>query len=200
MPTEETIQAKIEPRMNAMDLAQTVEFRHLSPKMAKWILTYVQRFLEAGVLDPIAATKASYVCKTDESTRTLGCQLLANPKIILVLNRFFGTTPEQAFLKQVQNAIYNRKLTIAQIRALELQCQVLGLANGFPRSRDINLSELDSQPKHRRGRPRKDASTEAEAPTTRFKVGDLCTQAGKKYRVTSIDAKGHPLTAEEVNL
>jgi hypothetical protein len=174
------------------ELAATIEFAHLSPKMANWVRAYVKNYIDSGKLDPTTATKAAYDCRSDETARTFGYQLIGNPKIILALNRFFGNSPEQAFLKEVERAIYNRKLTVAQVRALELLCRVNGWANGLPRSTDIRVGAQNE--------PEENTAPAVPPQTSRprFRVGDLCTQNGQTFRVTSVDANGQPLTAEEV--
>ena len=169
-----TINQEINQRLTLAELQDTMEYRHLSPKMGSWLSAYVQKFLDTGTFDPLCATQAAYKCNTPETARTFGYQLLANPKIILALNRFFGTTPEQAFLKSVEKAIYNRRLTNAQVRALELDCKVHGFDNSLPKKNGyVPISQ----------RPRK------------YKVADIATRDdGKKFRVTAVTADGR-LTA-----
>ncbi len=178
MSTTPAIRPEVKQHMTAHELSQTIEFGHLSPKMATWVLSYVQNFLDKGTFDPLTSTKAAYQCATEESARTFGYQLMAHPKILLTLNRFFGDSPEQAFLKQVEKAIYRRRLTIAQIRALELLCRVNGWANGMPHSKDIKLSlpesdenEIDAD----------ESSVEHAAQL--FPIGAVIVQDGRKYQV-----------------
>ena len=181
MPTtNQAVQPEINQRMNAYELSQTVEFGHLSPKMATWVRTYVQSFLETGSFDPLAATKAAYTCHSDESARTFGYQLMAHPKIILALNRFFGATPEESFLKQVEKAIYSRRLTIAQVRALELMCRAKGWANGIPRAKDINLSRPEADEPEGTS---EEASVAGAVQT--FPIGAVLVQDNKRYRVVA---------------
>lgn len=182
-------------RMSLDELTHTVEFAHLSPKMATFVRTYVQTFLDTGTFDPLLATKTGYDCKSDLSARTFGYQLLSNAKIILCLNRFFGSSPEEAFLRQVEKAIYSRKLTIAQVRALELQCKLNGWENGIPRSRDLHMTgpETDDEPQ-----PKAETSS-----AQKFHVGQLVTQrdgAGVLHtgKVVAIDAAGLPTRFEEL--
>ena len=175
--THLAVQPEVNQRMNAQELSQTVEFAHLSPKMAAWVLAYVQSFLDTGTFDPLSATKASYHCSNDESARTFGYQLMANAKILLTLNRFFGESPEQSFLKQVEKAIYSRRLTIAQVRALELLCRANGWANGIPRSKNIKLSEPEVAED-----AEADESSVALAAQL-FPIGAVIVQDGKRYEV-----------------
>jgi len=166
MATNQAIRREVNQQLNAYELSQTVEFGHLSPKMATWVLTYVQNYLDTGTFDPLAATRASYECATEESARTFGYQLMANPKVLITLNRFFGNSPEQSFLEQVEKAIYSRKLSVAQVDALKLYSNLQGWSSG------IKWSGL-SKPK--------DA---AEEPSVQaFPIGAIIVQDGKKYQV-----------------
>jgi hypothetical protein len=188
------------PRMSAYALAQTQEFSHLSPKMARFVLAYVQTLIDTDTADPLAAVKAAYSCGSEESARTLGYELLANPKVILVLNIFFGVTPSEAFLKQVERAIYNPNLRVAQIDALKLYCDAHGIARS-----GVGVVASKAQAKNHGHASTKDASepatvndTNDSTAPTRFAVGDFCYQNGKKFRITSVDTTGHPLTADPV--
>src|SRR5580692_4129934 len=122
-----TIATETESRLSAHALALTPEFSHLSSKMGAFVLAYVQALIDTGAADPLAAVKASYDCGSDESARTLGYELLANPKVILTLNRFFGVSPDEAFLKMVERAIYNPNISVAQIEALKLYSAIHGI-------------------------------------------------------------------------
>jgi hypothetical protein len=107
-----------------------VEYRQLTPKQQLWLATYTQSFINTGVFDPVAASVTAYDCGSDEVARITGYKTLANPKIILALNRFFGDSPEAAFLKLVERALYSRKITPSRIRALELYSELKGWGAG----------------------------------------------------------------------
>jgi hypothetical protein len=161
MPTNQAVQPETEQRMSFYDLVCTPEFKQLSPKMGQFVLTYLQSVLD-GEADALAAVKAaSYNCKSDENGRILGFQLLASPKIILVMNRFFGVSPTEAFLKQVRKAISNKKLTIAQVRALELYSNI----NGFEKTAVGIVSKAVSDETHRKvsAKSEKEATVPADA-------------------------------------
>jgi hypothetical protein len=99
MTATQAIRFEIEPSLNLYELSGTVEFNHLSQKQGLWVLQYVQGFLDSGTFNSLKATQAVYECKNEETARILGYQLKANSKINAVLNRFFGDSPEQSFLK-----------------------------------------------------------------------------------------------------
>jgi hypothetical protein len=187
------VQTEVEraPRMSAFELSRTQEFSHLSAKMGRFVLAYVQTLLDSDTADPLAAVKYAYNCKNDESARTFGFQLLSNIKIVLTLNRFFGVSPSEAFLKQIEKAIYNPNLSVAAVDALKMHCD----ANGIQRSGVGIVSKVASDKNHGHKATEPKPAT---ATAQRFSVGDFCYQDGKKFRITSVDTTGHPLTAVAV--
>jgi hypothetical protein len=191
-----TIQSEAEQteqRMSLYDLARTREFDSLSLKMQKFVLIYLRSLTPTGAADPLAAVKASYNCKSDQTARVLGFQLLGNPKIVLTLNRFFGVSPDAAFLAQVQKAIFNRKLTTAQINALELYSRIHGVEKTA-----VGLAASRASAKNHGHASTKDEPETATVTAPQFKVGDFCMQGETKFRITSVDSNGKPLAAEEV--
>jgi hypothetical protein len=168
------------PLMTPSQLSQTAEFRQLSPKMATWVLSYVQNYLDTGTFDPLVATNAAYKCSTEGNARTFGFQLLANAKINRTLNRFFGYTPEQAFREQVEKAIYKRKISVAQVQALKLFADVNGFgSDSLPKSNGyVPIAERES------------------GPEPRFKAGDIVLVDGVKHHVTKVDANGRATEGE----
>ncbi len=84
------------PRSSLCELAETIEFGRLSPKMSVWVLTYLQHYIDTGILDTLLATNAAYQCQSEKTARVFGYQLLANPKIKAVLHRFFDEAQEPA--------------------------------------------------------------------------------------------------------
>jgi hypothetical protein len=188
------------PRMTIFDLSRTPEFSHLSVKMAKFVLAYVQTVID-GAADPCAAVKYAYNTKNDESARTLGYGLLGNIKVILVLNRFFGVTPSEAFVKQVEHAMYEKDISVARVDVLKMYCDAYGLERT-----GVGVVASKARAKNHGHSSTKDASKSAtandtndSAAPTRFKVGDFCYQDGHKFRVTEIDTDGHPTNADEVS-
>lgn len=180
-------------------LRETAEFQHLTPKMAGFVLSYLQGLVQTGISDPTAATLASYNCKSPETARVLGCQLLVNFKIVTVMNRFFGTSPERAFLQAVERAVYKRKLKISQIRALELQCRANGWACGVFKYNGVAEIEPSVEPPTKVPEGAKDSAS----PATKFYVGQRVTQRDDQGVlhtgiVREIDADGTPTSIEEV--
>jgi hypothetical protein len=187
---------KTEPGMNAYDLAQTIEFSHLSARQAVWALTYVQNFLDTGTCDSFLATKAAYKCASDETSRIFGYQVQANPKIRLVLNRFFGDSPEQAVLKTERE----RLITIVR---KQLKAAVPGSIAAEKFSAQLERLQLGIKlGPHVREDDNAEPEAEASSETT-FHIGQLVTQrdeAGNLHtgRVMAIDSDGKATLVEEV--
>lgn len=115
-------------RISVDDLKQTPEFQRLTQKQRLFIIAYCDGGLFNGNYDPIAATRTAYQCKSPEVARIMSYSLMQNIRIIAVLNIHFNTSPTEEMLVAVDRAIHNRRLTIAQIQALRLKCDLLGLA------------------------------------------------------------------------
>lgn len=109
-------------------LKQTPEFQRLTQKQRLFITAYCDGGLFDGNYDSVAATRTAYQCKSPEVARIMSYSLMQNIRIIAVLNIHFNTSPTEEMLVAVDRAIQNRRLTIAQIQALRLKCDLLGLA------------------------------------------------------------------------
>jgi len=117
-------------RLTPNQLSETVEFRQLTPKQQLWLATYTQRFIDTGVFDPVAASVTAYDCGSAEVARVTGYKTLANAKVTLALNRFFGDSPETSFLKLVERALYSHKISPSRIAALKLYSDLKGWTAG----------------------------------------------------------------------
>ncbi len=144
---------KPEARMTIEEFARTIEAAPLTPKMRKFVLAYVRGFIDAGKFDALAAAKVAYVCKSDQTARCIGYQLLANPKIVLAVNQFFGLSQKEGFLRRLERAIYDKDITIAQVRALELTAQANGWTTGLPRHQDLRVKPPKSGAKNSKVTP-----------------------------------------------
>jgi len=58
--------------------------------------------------------------------------MLSNIRIVAALNRYFNRQPLEAFLMVLDRAIQNKHLTVAQLQALRLKCELLGLSSRMP--------------------------------------------------------------------
>jgi hypothetical protein len=120
-------------RMELDELRLTPEFLKLTEKQRLFVETYCAP-TESGErnYDAVQATRTAYKCKTPEIARILSYALLQNIRIVTVLNRHFNRTPTEEFLINLDRAIHNKHLTIAQVQALKMQCDFLGQENRLP--------------------------------------------------------------------
>ena len=119
-------------RLTLDEIQALAEFQRLTQKQRLWVLTYCGGGLLDGVYDPIAATRTAYAAKSEEVARVMSYPIMQNIRIIAVLNRHFNAEPLEDFLVQVDRAIINKKLTIAQLQALKLKGDVLGYTTRLP--------------------------------------------------------------------
>ena len=128
-----------------------------------FIQTYCCGGAVDGNYDAVSATNAAYQCKSDEVARVMSYSLLANINIVAVLNRHFGTEPIDAFLESLDRAVRNKKLTLAQLGALQLQCEVMGFGTTIPAGLEHGRSFTRPAPEKDK-KPRKTQKAPA-APT-----------------------------------
>lgn len=119
-------------RLPLSELEKMPEYIRLTPKQKLFVATYCEGGLVDGNYDPIAATQTAYHCKSLEIARVMSYALLSNIRIVYVLNRHFGSTPIEEFVSILDRAIQNKKLTVAQIKAIELKAKVMGFDSGLP--------------------------------------------------------------------
>lgn len=119
-------------RLTLEQIKETQEYSVLTGKQQLFIETYIRSGLDTGTYDPILATQTAYTCKSRENARVMSYSLIANIRIVAVLNRHFAKEPLAEFVEQVDRAIRNKKLSIAQLQALKLKGDVLGYTTRLP--------------------------------------------------------------------
>jgi hypothetical protein len=119
-------------RMSVDELRETPEFQRLTQKQRLFVATYCGGGLLDGNYDSVLAAHTAYACKSAEVARIMSYSLMQNIRIVAALNRHFGTTPTEEFLVQLDRAIRNKHLSIANLQALRMKCEILGLANRLP--------------------------------------------------------------------
>lgn len=140
----------------------------------------VESYIASGG-DKVFAVMSAYRVKDRETARKMQYDSFSRPAVVAILNLYHRVTPRDAFLRDVERAVRNRKLTVAQIRALELQARLNGWERpeGLPHSNGYVSSEPDESDS---------AATENTAP--RFKAGDIAVREGKKFLVTKVREDG----------
>lgn len=116
-------------RMSVADLRLTQEFQQLTEKQQLFVASYCDGGLVKGIYDPVVAALTAYKCKSLEVARIMSYSLMQNIRIIAALNRHFRTEPIEAFLTMLDRAINNKHVTVAQVQALKLKCDVMGYGN-----------------------------------------------------------------------
>jgi hypothetical protein len=118
-------------RLTLEELRETDEFRALTQKQKLFVAHYCGG-MDSGKYDEIAATLTAYNCKTPEVARVMSYSLMNNIKIVAALTRHFNREPLADFLKQLDRAIRNKKLTVAQFNALKLKADLMGFGAKLP--------------------------------------------------------------------
>jgi hypothetical protein len=131
-------------RLTTKELAQTPEYQQLTNKQKLFVLTYVGSGMVDGNYNGAEAALTAYKCKSRESARIMSYSLLANIKIVAVLNRHFSIEPREEFLALLDRAIRNKKLTMAQLGALKLKCDILNIKTNLP-SAPRNIEDKQEQ-------------------------------------------------------
>ena len=153
-------------RLSLEQLKETPEYKRLTPKQQLFVATYVAGGLSDGNYDAVLATRTAYPCRSEEVARIMSYAIMANIRIIAVLNRHFGAEPIEEFLALLDRAINNKRITIAQVNALKLKCDILGLANRLPGFKSpigvIPEDVLEASRKERK--TKKDAQKDARPP------------------------------------
>lgn len=140
----------ISKRLPVSELEKLVEYQRLTPKQRLFIATYCAGGLVDGHYDPVAACMTAYQCKSQEVARIMSYALMANIRIIEVLNRHFNTEPIDSFMVTLDRAIANKKLTIANLNALRLKSEILGFTTRIDPSHPArNAAFQEAQEKDR---------------------------------------------------
>src|ERR1700676_754803 len=144
-------------RMSVDDLRLTPEFQRLTQKQQLFVVTYCAGGLLDGNYDPIEATRTAYQCKSAEVARIMSYSVVANIKIVAVLNRHFNTEPIEEFLVLVDRAIRNKHLTIAQLQALKLKGDILGYTTRLPGTNNFPQGTIPRDVVDKQNEARKEA-------------------------------------------
>jgi hypothetical protein len=119
-------------RLSTQELAQTPEYQKLTAKQKLFVLTYVAGGIDCGEYDEVNATWTAYKCKTQENARIMSYAMMQNIRIVAAINRHFNASPTEEFMENLDRAIRNKNLTMAQLGALKLKCDLLGIKTKLP--------------------------------------------------------------------
>ena len=158
-------------RMGLDELRETPEFQILTQKQQLFVATYCDFGLTSGTYDAVEAARIAYTCKSKEVARVMSYSLMQNIRIVSALNRHFGTEPIEIFLKQLDRAINNKRITPSMVQALRLKCDVLGLGSRIPYENHSVLAtqqaikESEKKARKAKAKATPPLSTQPEAPT-----------------------------------
>ena len=168
-------------RLSLEQVKETTEYKKLTPKQQLFVATYIAGGLADGNYDAVHATRTAYPCRSEEVARIMSYAIMANIRIIAVLNRHFGAEPIEEFLVLLDRAINNKRITIAQVNALKLKCDILGYANRLPGIKYatgvIPEDILEASRKERKAK--KDAQKDARPPKAPKADSDYNFRPGK---------------------
>jgi hypothetical protein len=132
MEIEATEQLKTtEPLTGVISLDELKQRRPFLDLTARQQLLIENFILSGG--DKIFSVKSAYDTSTDEVARVMSYTRFADASVVEVLNLFFGVTPREALQQLVDRAVRRNqrgnKLTVAEVRALELKCELAGFTD-----------------------------------------------------------------------
>lgn len=154
-------------RLTVDQLRVTPEFQKLTQKQRLFVATYVASGLLDGNYDAVVATRTAYQCKNLETARIMSYSLLGNIRIIEVLNMHFNRNATEEFMILLNRAVNNKHVSMAQIEALRLKANILGIGTSIRTKRSIgevpaNIVENDK--KDRKDRNKKPKTESVKAP------------------------------------
>jgi hypothetical protein len=129
-------------RLTLEQIKDTQEYSVLTGKQQLFVETYIKSGLETKSYDSIFATQTAYACKSRETARVMSYALITNIRIVAVLNRHFNKEPLAAFVEQIDRAIRNKKLSVANLQALKLKGDVLGYTTRLPGTNNFPLGTI----------------------------------------------------------
>jgi hypothetical protein len=106
-------------RLTVEQLKQQRCFRILTPKQQMMVLTFI-----GSDGDRVLAVLSAYQVKSPEVARVLAYEFFENPKVIACLAAYFQDDPLEMFKEDVRRAMHNRRLTVAQVAAMRLYCEM----------------------------------------------------------------------------
>jgi hypothetical protein len=149
-----TMTTAIQNTMSKEVFHSSKEYLSLTSGQRKWI----DIFIESS--DANSATREAYSSTDDAYVAMFTRKIETSPRIIAALDLYFGRTPREKFLRDLQNDIARSK-GIAKVEARRLYAKLVFGIDGSP-----------------------------SAKALRFNIGDIATLDGKQYRVTALHEDG----------
>ena len=150
-------------RLTLEELRVLPEFLMLTQKQQLFVSTYVSAGMaEGGHYNVASAIKTAYDCNSEEAVRVMSYGMMQNIRILAVLNLHFGVSPTDQFLKDLDRAIRNKKITRAQVELLALKSRMLGIGTFIEKGHSVKHT--------RRSTAEVDAALTEEAEKTSKRV------------------------------
>jgi hypothetical protein len=96
-------------------------FRDLTPRQQKMIETFI-----ASNGDRLQAVQSAYNAKSAEVARVMAYEFFASHKVVACLTAYFQDDPLEVFKRDLRRAMTSKKLTVAQVQAMKIYCDVHG--------------------------------------------------------------------------
>lgn len=152
-------------------------YRDLNDRQQK----LVDVFISSGGDKTEAFMRAGYRFKNRETAHKYSSVYFANRSVRACLAVYKGIGEKEQFIAELNRALRDPRISPAKVALFRLRAQV---------SRFIPIATPTDEPVA----PPVESSVPA-APH-RHAVGDIVIQGGKKYRITSVDANGKPLSGD----
>jgi hypothetical protein len=151
------------------------EFLALTDKQRVW----VDLFIESQ--DMSRATRTAYGTVNGAYEAMLTRKIETSPRVIAALNLFYGRSPKEAFLSELERTI-QRETGPAKVAAMQLMAR-------------LKFSGKSENPEFAKNpQPTSDAG-----PTKQqFKVGDIATLNERQYRITVLNPDGSVAEADKL--
>jgi hypothetical protein len=160
--------------MTLAELHLTKEYGSLTDKQRAWVDALIE------TQSAMEATRRVYGDSGNRYVALRARQIEGSRIITAVLDTFYARTPREKFIRDLERVLAHSTSGFERAGARSLYAEMVF---------DLSDSSKNADPDS--------SGQKAEAPA-RFNVGDICVQNCRKYRVTSVDENGKPLTADEV--
>jgi hypothetical protein len=101
----------------------------LTVKLQHFVVSYLKGGEQTGRFDETWAAQSAYDASSLVNAQNMGREMISNPRVVVCLDIYFGRTPKDVFLRKLEKARKRGDLTIADIRAFELESELLGLGS-----------------------------------------------------------------------
>jgi hypothetical protein len=175
-----TLTAEMQTAFDA--LRASAEWRALSAQQRVWLTEYLTN---GG--DPIAAARVAYPDAKAKSQVAMSYQIPKSPALMDALTWWRWRDARNSRVEMI--ALIRQQIAKAEPGSVAATKLVSMLKTLTQQSADDTEAKLETADSY---------LIETAAQDQQFSIGDIVVQDGQRYRVTSVDERGRPLTADEV--